>query len=208
MKKKILVLAPHPDDGEFGCGGTLHRLVQEGHEIRYIAFADCHESLPEGFPKDTLRKELISATSKLGILQAKVSLLDYKVRTLNFDRQRILEFFVKTRKEYQPDIIFTPCTKDIHQDHSTITKEAIRAFKTSTIYGYELPWNLFELPSRCLFKLSMKNVEAKILAINEYASQHGRVYSSSDYVKALALTRGTRIGVEFAEAFEVIRLIN
>jgi len=43
--KKALVLAPHTDDGEFGCGGTISRLVREGCTVKYVAFSDCKESV-------------------------------------------------------------------------------------------------------------------------------------------------------------------
>ena len=52
--KRALVLAPHTDDGEFGCGGTMARLVEEGAEVRYVAFSIATRSLPEGFAPDTL----------------------------------------------------------------------------------------------------------------------------------------------------------
>ncbi len=46
--KKILVLAPHTDDGEFGCGGTISKLVREGNDVFYVAFSSCEKSLPIG----------------------------------------------------------------------------------------------------------------------------------------------------------------
>src|SRR6185437_5104743 len=52
--RRALVLAPHTDDGEFGCGGTMARLVEEGADVRYVAFSIATRSLPEGFPPDTL----------------------------------------------------------------------------------------------------------------------------------------------------------
>ena len=54
--KRALVLAPHTDDGEFGCGGTMARLVDEGAEVRYVAFSIATRSLPEGFAPDTLAR--------------------------------------------------------------------------------------------------------------------------------------------------------
>ena len=47
--ERALVLAPHTDDGEFGCGGTMARLVEEGTDVRYVAFSIATRSLPEGF---------------------------------------------------------------------------------------------------------------------------------------------------------------
>ena len=65
--KRALVLAPHTDDGEFGCGGTMARLVEEGAEVRYVAFSIATKSLPEGFAPDTLAREVCEATAELGI---------------------------------------------------------------------------------------------------------------------------------------------
>ena len=53
--KKALVLAPHTDDGEFGCGGTMARLVEAGCDVRYVAFSIATRSLPPGFPPDSSR---------------------------------------------------------------------------------------------------------------------------------------------------------
>jgi LmbE family N-acetylglucosaminyl deacetylase len=205
--KKALVLAPHTDDGEFGCGGLISRLLREGCAVMYVAFSDCRESVPVGYELDILGKEMKSATASLGIEPENVRLLDYKVRYFSDERQRILEDLVKLNKEFCPDLVLTPCTTDVHQDHSTITNEAIRAFKNNTILGYELPWNNLSLPSDGIIVLEEKDIENKITAISKYESQVGRAYSSPDYIRSLAITRGTRIREEFAEAFEVIRMV-
>lgn len=203
--KKVLVLAPHTDDGEFGCGGTISRLIREGCEVKYVAFSDCKESVPAGFEINVLQKEMKAATQMLGITD--VQLLDYKVRYFQSERQSILEEMVQIKKSFSPDAVFTPCTQDIHQDHSTITTEAIRAFKDCTIFGYELPWNNLTLPSNAIVKLKEEDVESKLAAIAEYKSQQGRAYSDPAYLRAQALTRGTRIRTRYAEAFEMIRFI-
>ena len=65
--RRALVLAPHTDDGEFGCGGTMARLVEAGCEVRYVAFSIATRSLPEGFAPDTLAREVREATAELGI---------------------------------------------------------------------------------------------------------------------------------------------
>lgn len=204
--QKVLILAPHVDDGEFGCGGTIHRLIREGYEVRYIAFSDCKDSIPEGMDPKTLSVEMNIATEILGIKDKE--LFDFPVRKFNAYRQEILEILVQENRDFEPDIVFTPCTKDIHQDHETLTKEAIRAFKCCTIYGYELPWNLLELPSSAFFALDKEDIDAKIEAILAYESQSHRSYSNEKYIRALANTRGVRIKGTYAEAFEAIRVVH
>ena len=58
----ILILAPHTDDGELGCGGTIHKLTQLGKKVIYVAFSTCEESVPEGFAPDVLTHEVKAAT--------------------------------------------------------------------------------------------------------------------------------------------------
>ena len=79
--KRVLVLAPHTDDGEFGCGGTIARLVEAGAEVRYVAFSIATRSLPEGFAPDTLAREVREATAELGIAESLLDVHDFDVRT-------------------------------------------------------------------------------------------------------------------------------
>ena len=142
--RKALVLAPHTDDGEFGCGGTMARLAEAGCEVRYVAFSIATRSLPEGFPPDTLAREVREATTELGIPEDRLTVHDFDVRTFPEHRQDILELLVALWEEWQPDVVFQPSLHDIHQDHQTIAEEGLRAFKRTTILGYEIPWNNFE----------------------------------------------------------------
>src|SRR5207244_10662873 len=74
--QRALVLAPHTDDGEFGCGGTMARLVGGGCEVRYVAFSIATRSLPEGFPPDTLARAVREAAAALGISEERVAAHD------------------------------------------------------------------------------------------------------------------------------------
>ena len=126
--QRALVLAPHTDDGEFGCGGTMARLVEEGVEVRYVAFSIATRSLPEGFPPDTLAREVREATAELGIPESHLTVHDLDVRTFPERRQEILELLVATWEDWKPDVVFQPSLHDIHQDHQTIAQEGLRAF--------------------------------------------------------------------------------
>lgn len=202
----ILVLAPHTDDGELGLGGTISKYIEEGKHVYYAAFSTADQSVPEGFPKDILSTEVRHATRRLGIPPENLYIYHYEVRKLSYVRQEILEELVKLRKERHYDLVFMPSSYDIHQDHTTVAQEAIRAFKTTTLLGYELIWNNLTFNTDCFVKLEERHVEAKCQALKEYKSQGFRDYTSSDFVRSLARTRGVQVGYPYAEAFEVIRL--
>jgi len=207
VRKKILILAPHTDDGEFGCGGTIAKYIEEGAEVFYAAFSACEQSVLKDFPSDILITEVKNATNVLGIQPANLILYKYEVRKFNYDRQNILEDMVKLNNEIRPDLVFMPCENDVHQDHHTIFQEGLRAFKFTTILCYELPWNNFSLNTVSFIHLSEQQIETKIRALKEYKSQAHRSYASEEFIRALAITRGTQIGTRYAETFEVKRWI-
>ncbi|HPI53794.1 MAG TPA: PIG-L family deacetylase [Chitinophagaceae bacterium] len=205
--RKVLVLAPHTDDGELGAGGTIAKLIEEGAEVYYAAFSTAEESVPEGFPRDILKSEVKAATSKLGIKPENLFIYNYQVRKLNYVRQEILEELVKLRRQYDFDLILLPCLHDLHQDHSTVAQEGVRAFKNVSIFGYELIWNNLSFNTQCFVILEESHVQTKAMSLQEYKSQKFRDYTSEVFIFALAKARGVQIGAKWAECFEVIRLI-
>lgn len=206
-KNKILVLAPHTDDGELGCGGSISRLISLNKEVLYVAFSICTRSLPTHLAPDTLAKEVRNATTILGIKQENLILYDFDVRRFKEFRQDILEEMVKIKIKFDPDLIFVPSPTDIHQDHQVISEEGLRAFKNASILGYELPWNNISFNTRCFIKLSEEDIRKKVEALTAYQSQSHRTYLNEEFIRGLAITRGVQINVKFAEAFEMIRWV-
>ena len=205
---KVLVLAPHTDDGEFGCGGTISKLIDQGAEVHYVAFSACEQSVLPEFPSDILITEVKKATLALGIKKENLHLLKYDVRTFNYNRQAILDDIIKFKKQINPDLVFIPSLNDIHQDHATIAIEAVRAFKFVNILSYEMPWNNFSFSTTSFFILDEEHMKTKIKALNKYKSQEHRSYANKDFIMSLAKVRGVQVGQKYAEVFEVVRLIN
>ena len=202
----VLVLAPHTDD-EFGCAGTVIRLIEAGACVHYYALSRCEESVPKDRPRDILVAECMQCTAALGILAKNVLIGEFKVRHFPRDRQEILESFVKLNRELSPDLVLLPSAFDKHQDHHTVSEEGFRAFKHSTILGYELPQNLISFNNSAFISLTEEQLERKIIAISAYKSQDFRNYSRTEFVRGLAVVRGVQCNTTYAEAFEVIRLI-
>lgn len=206
--KKILILAPHTDDGELGCGGFISKAVRQGATVFYAAFSTADESVPSSFPKNQLEIEVKNATTIIGVPPANLFVYKHAVRKLNYVRQEILEEMIELRERILPDIVLLPSRNDIHQDHSTVTSEGIRAFKNCSILGYELNWNNLSFDTDYFCVLEEEDVNKKIEALAAYKTQEGKPYMSPDFIRSLAIVRGTQINALYAEAFEVIRWID
>ena len=203
----VLVLAPHTDDGEFGCGGTMARLVEAGVEVTYAAFSTAARSVPPDFPRDILSQEVREATGLLGIGEAHLRVYDFEVRTFPTVRQDILEQMIVLGEELSPECVLMPALVDLHQDHKTVAEEGLRAFKRTTVMAYEIPWNNLNFAHQAYVRLEERHVEKKVEALACYKSQQHRNYVREDYIRNVALTRGINVGCEFAEVFEVYRWI-
>jgi LmbE family N-acetylglucosaminyl deacetylase len=206
-KRRIIILAPHTDDGEFGCGASIAKFIAQGAEVFYAAFSLAEESVPAPFPKDILETEVKKATKILGIIPENLILFRYQVRYFASHRQGILEDLVKLSNKINPDLVFMPSIHDLHQDHSTIAIEGLRAFKRTSILAYEMPWNNLNFATQSFITFSEEELNKKLNALNCYNSQRGKNYVSEEFIRGLAITRGVQIGKRYAEAFEVIRWI-
>lgn len=208
--KKILILSPHTDDAELGCGGSIIKFLEEKHKILWVVFSTAEDSVPENYPKDTIKNEFLDVCKKLKLNEDQYIIYNYGVRRLPEYRQQILEILVKIKKEFDPELVIGPSLNDYHQDHLVIANEMIRAFKSSSsIISYELPWNHVTFSNQMFIRLQKSHIERKLELLSSYNSQviKNRNYFSSEFVYGLAKTRGIQINSDYAEAFEVIRWI-
>jgi LmbE family N-acetylglucosaminyl deacetylase len=197
MFSNVLVLSPHTDDGELGAGGTIAKLVENGSQLNYFAFSA---------PREVLIEECSKALNVLGVETFKI--FDFKVRYFPKQRQEILEILFDYNEKNKPDLVLTPSPNDLHQDHQTVTNEALRAFKHSTILGYELPWNNIIFRENCFITLEERHVKKKIEALWNYESQLSRRhYFDKEYLLGLTRSRGAQIQEKYAEAFEAIKIV-
>ena len=205
----ILFLAPHTDDVELGCGATLARCLEDKANVHVAAFSTAQQSLPEGMEVDTLKKEFYAAMGHYDIPNEHLHVFDFQVRRLNDKRQEVLDQLVMLKNKIDPDIIFTPSSNDQHQDHQVINRETLRAFKSKTIFGYELPWNNLEFSTDIFFSLEQRHIDKKLQALGEYKSQiiKNRGYFNNDFILSLAKVRGAQKNTKYAEAFEVLTAV-
>jgi LmbE family N-acetylglucosaminyl deacetylase len=197
--RRALVLGAHPDD-EMGCAGLIYRLRLEQSEVKVVAFSECSDLNGPG-----LLREWNNALRLLGVEE--FELLNFSNRELPDYRQNILNHLDGLRMGGF-DLVLCPSTQDVHQDHATVAQEARRAFKHTTVLGYELPLNHVG-PARldAYVKLDGDDIDAKLAHVAAYRSQEHKPYMNPDYVEALARVRGVQAGTTYAEAYEVIRWV-
>ena len=143
----------------------------------------------------------------MGIKKDNLLIYRFKVRKFAEFRQDILEELVALNKKLKPDLVLMPSINDLHQDHYTIAMEGLRAFKFTSILGYEMPWNNIIFQTSSFVHLKEKHVKKKLESLKCYRSQIGRKYANPEYIMGLAKTRGVQISTEYAEAFSVVRWI-
>ena len=206
---KAIFLAPHTDDAELGCGGTIAKLLSQQVDVRMVVFSVCNESLPRGVKIGTLRDEFFQSMDRMGIDNQHCDVFDYPVRRLAAYRQEVLEKLVSIRQLHQPDTVYLPAAEDVHQDHRVIHDEGMRAFPGTSIFGYELPWNQQQFRIGAFTRLTEGHLERKWSALSAYRTQIAleRCYFSREFIWSLARVRGAQARCEFAEAFASYRLL-
>jgi len=195
---RILLLSPHADDIEIGCGGTVAKFNELKNEFSWIVFSQFEQQ----------KLEMLDAIGELGLDRSSCRYLDYKPRNLPNHRQEILDCLMSVKVAFKPELIIGPSLNDFHQDHQTIANEMVRAFKRDcSIISYELPWNHISFNTQLFIRLDETHIEKKLRAVECYKSQiiEGRKFFSKDYIYSIASVRGTQSDSKFSEAFEVIR---
>jgi len=203
---KILALSPHTDDIEFGCGGTIHKMTNRGHDVCVVVFSNCKDSLIENdMDPMMLHNENIESMELLGVQET--IYLDLPNRKLFEHRAIILDYLHRLNKKKKFDIIMIPWVGDIHQDHKTVAEEALRAFRRQnvTILMYEVVAGDGFRPNYFI-PLSDREMLKKKIALQCYHSQKIlRKYFDPSLIYSIAEHRGIFIMEKYAEAYELVR---
>jgi LmbE family N-acetylglucosaminyl deacetylase len=200
VPKRVIGISPHADDLELGAGGTVCKWASEGVEVIHIIFSTLKQ-------REIRTPEIYAANEKLGLDKSQIAIYDFENRRFDVRRQQILQLFSDAVKMFGADAVLVPSSFDVHQDHQIVHNEAIRAFKNTTILGYEDPWNMYKSDLRLTVGLEPKYIRAKCRAMEAHKNQAHRPYMDKTFVVGMAMMRGKMIGQQLAENFEVVRWI-
>jgi len=199
--QRIIAVAPHIDDVELGAGAIISRLTKT-NDVYYVGL-----SLPPLVDAATFMSEFEESSTILGLKPEHVIIRSYDPRDLFDTRSEILQLFYDLYRQIEPSLVIIPNGHDIHQSHEVVHAEARRAFKHTTLLGYELPWNSMDFSMDVFITVTQEEVDAKVAAINTFKTQKNRRFFSNNIVADLARVRGKQIGRDYAECFELVRLI-
>ena len=210
MPNKILFVSPHTDDIELGCGGSIKRFIEENKEVYCIILSDCRNAIPEGFKEDALNKECFNSLTSLGVKKNNIFIFQVENKEFQKNNRKIYFILEDLKEKIKPDLVVIPSLNDNHQDHKTVSEECLRVFRHNvSIICYEEPWNSVKFEPKFFVRLDLSHINNKINALKKYKTQKKlkRSYFDYDLIKSLAMVRGSQIASKYAEAFEVVKLI-
>ena len=200
--KRALFIGAHPDDIELGCGALIAHIVNQS-EVLCVTLSDNQKN-----PQLTnLPAEHYRSMAALGVPEKSVVLGQFETRRFPEFRQEILEYMIQLNKTFMPEIVFVHTKADIHQDHGTITEEALRAFRGTSVLGYDVLRSSYGFFPNFLVEVTERDVECKIAALGEYKTYASKYYFDSQIQRATMIRHGALAERPFAEGFDILRVV-
>jgi LmbE family N-acetylglucosaminyl deacetylase len=224
---KILVIASHPDDEVLGCGGSIARLNREGNEVFIAIMGEgitSRYASREEADKRLLKELQDTSRDVTAILEAR-DVFMYNLPDNRFDTVPILNI-VKVIEELlyklRPKVVYTQHGGDLNIDHAITFRATLTATRpvadcpVQELYTYEVPssteWTFQHLERAFqpnVFVDISATIDLKIRAMQKYDSEarkfpHPR---SPEAIRAISKRWGSVVGLECAEAFELIRSV-
>ncbi|MGE5250698.1 MAG: PIG-L deacetylase family protein [Bacteroidota bacterium] len=200
--KRVLFLGAHPDDIELGCGALLHHIVGQT-DVLCVTLSD-NQKNPD---LASVRGEHYRAMAVLGIPEPQIILGPFTTRVFPDARQEILEYFLKLRRDFKPDLIFVHSRHDIHQDHNVMSEEALRAYRGITVLGFDVVRSSYGFFPHFLVEVNEEDVEKKIEALAQYETYRDRYYFDSQLTRSIMVRHGALAERPFAEGFDILRIV-
>jgi len=198
----VLFVGAHPDDIEIGCGALLAS-VSSTAEVLCVTLSENREK-PE---HKHLVDEHYRSMAVLGVAAERAIVESFETRNFPRDRQAILEYLYELNRTHRPDIVFVHSQADIHQDHAVVTMEALRAFRGTTVLGFDVLRSSYGFFPDFLVEVSKGDVEKKILALSKYENYSDKYYFDREIVRATLIRHGALAERPFAEGFDILRIV-
>ena len=200
--KRVLFIGAHPDDIELGAGALIHH-IHSSCEMLCVTLSDNQ--------KNPALQDVVNETHAsmaiLGVPKDKVIVEKFVTRQFPDARQEILEYLLKLRKDFKPEIVFVHSKQDIHQDHNVATEEALRAYRGTTVLGFDVVRSSYGFFPHFLAEVNEEDVNKKIEALSQYKTYSKTYYFDPALLRATMVRHGALAERPFAEGFDIIRIV-
>lgn len=201
---RLLFIGAHCDDIEIGCGGTVLELLRtypRAH-IDWVVLSS------EGKRAQEAQR---AAKMLLGAARVKLFIQDFRGAYFPSEAPVIKDFFETLKKMTQPDVIFTHCREELHQDHRTVAELTWNTFRNHFILEYEIPKYDGGLGSPSVFvPLTVATMRKKIdVLMKVFTTQHSKQWFTPETFQGLMRLRGIECNAPsgYAEAFYSRKLV-
>jgi LmbE family N-acetylglucosaminyl deacetylase len=200
--KRVLFIGAHPDDIELGAGALLHHIVPFS-DVLCVTLSE-NQKNPE---LKNIVGELYDSMAVLGVPKEKVIVEKFVTRNFPDARQDILEYLLKLRKEFKPEAVFVHSQADIHQDHNVATDEALRAYRGTTVLGFDGIRSSYGFFPHFLIEVNEEDVDKKVEALLKYKTYADKYYFDAGLQRAIMIRHGALAERPFAEGFDILRIV-
>jgi len=200
--KRVLFLGAHPDDIELGAGALIHNI----HGKSEILCATLSNNQKNPALKRVVEEHRASM-AVLGVEEDHDLIETFETRKFPDARQELLEYLLKLRREFQPQIIFCHSQNDIHQDHNVVTQEALRAYRGLTVLGFDVVRSSYNFFPHFFVEVREEDVDKKVEALSQYKTYHDKYYFDPALLRATMVRHGALSERNFAEGFDILRIV-
>ncbi len=200
--RKVCFIGAHPDDIELGCGALIAQIARET-DILCVTLSDNQQNPA----LKNLVEEHYNSMAVLGVPRSNIQLGTFETRRFPYARQEILEYLIGLNREHKPEIVFVHSRADIHQDHLTTTEEALRAFRGTTVLGFDVLRSSYGFFPHFLVEVREEDVECKIRSLAEYKTYADRYYFAPEVTRSTLIRHGTLAERPYAEGFDILRIV-
>lgn len=203
-KKKVLVIGAHPDDPETGCGGTMARLISEGHEVVCVYMTRGERGIPGVGLDDAARIRTAEAIEACKVFGCRPVFLTQIDSAAEITPERYTEMIDLMKRE-KPDIVLSQWPLDHHRDHAICGILVLDAWRrvgrTFDLFFYEV---MIGEQSKCFAPTDFVDItgfrDTKLKASLCHKSQKVEEWYDEYHTK-MEVFRGMQYGCQYAESF-------
>ncbi len=200
--RRVCFIGAHPDDIELGAGALIAHIAGQT-EVRCIALSDNQKNPTLA----NVVNEMYASMAILGVARQNVTAGQFETRRFPHQRQEILEYLIALNRDFRPEIVFTHTKNDLHQDHATVTEECLRAFRGTTVLGFDVLRSSYGFFPNFLVEVSEDDLNKKLAALAEYKTYASKYYFDPQITRATLIRHGALAERPYAEGFDILRII-